>query len=125
MSIPTLSMGAPTLGFFRRSRAANSAVHDRIWPSFELIQDFMVVLVTCKNEEDPIKNDGASTVFTTIYIHFSDAQWQITGVGGGFWSKFELIRAIMHILVTCQNEVDSIKTLGLEWSKYFSHYKSM
>ena len=24
-------------------------------PKFELIQAFMVVLVTCKNEEDPIK----------------------------------------------------------------------
>ena len=28
-------------------------------PKFELIQDFIVVLVTCKNEEDPIKNEGA------------------------------------------------------------------
>ena len=30
---------------------------------FELIQAFMHVLVTCKNEEDPIKNEGAR-VFT-------------------------------------------------------------
>ena len=37
----------------------------------------MVVLVTCKNEEDPIKNEGAR-VFTTLYINFSDAQGQIT-----------------------------------------------
>ena len=37
----------------------------------------MVVLVTCKNEEDLIKNEGAR-VFTTIYINFSEAQWQIT-----------------------------------------------
>ena len=32
-------------------------------PKFELIQDFMHVLDTCKNEEDPIKNEGAR-VFT-------------------------------------------------------------
>ena len=32
-------------------------------PKFELIQAFMHVLVTCKNEEDPIKNEGAR-VFT-------------------------------------------------------------
>ena len=38
---------------------------------------FMVVLVTCKTEEDPIKNEGAR-VFTTLYINFSDAQGQIT-----------------------------------------------
>ena len=37
----------------------------------------MVVLVNCKNEEDPIENVGAR-VFTTLYINFSDAQGQIT-----------------------------------------------
>ena len=51
--------------FSRRSRAANSAVLGGIWPKFELVRDIMVVLVTCKYEEDPIKNEGAS-VFTTF-----------------------------------------------------------
>ena len=37
----------------------------------------MDVLVTCKYEEDPIKNEGAR-VFTTFHINFSDAQGQIT-----------------------------------------------
>ena len=32
-----------------------AAVHGRIWPNFKLIRDFMIVHVTCKNEEDPIK----------------------------------------------------------------------
>ena len=41
--------------FSRRSRAANSAVRSPIWSKFELVQAFMVVLVTCKNEEDPIQ----------------------------------------------------------------------
>ena len=40
-------------------------------------QDFIVVLVTCKNEEDPIKNEGAR-VFTTLYIDFSDIKGQVT-----------------------------------------------
>ena len=31
----------------------------------------------------------------------------------------------MHVLVTCKNEVDSIKMKGLEWSQHCSHYKSM
>ena len=43
--------------FFRHSRAANSAVRCGILPKFELIQAFIVVLVTCKNEEDPIINE--------------------------------------------------------------------
>ena len=51
--------------FFRRSRAANSAVLGPIWPNFELVRDVMYVLFTCKYEEDPIKNEGAR-VFTTF-----------------------------------------------------------
>ena len=31
---------------------------DGIWPKFKLIQAFIVVLVTCKNEVDPFKNEG-------------------------------------------------------------------
>ena len=63
--------------FSRRSRAANFAVHGPIWSNFELGQKCMVVLLTCKNEEDSIKNRGAR-VFTKLYINFSDAQGQIT-----------------------------------------------
>ena len=37
----------------------------------------MNVFVTCKYEEDSIKNRGAR-VLTTLYVNFSDAQGQIT-----------------------------------------------
>ena len=43
--------------FFRRLRAANSVVHGRIWPNFKLIQALMYVIITCKYEKDPIKNN--------------------------------------------------------------------
>ena len=79
--------------------------------NFELVRDVMDVLVTCKYEEDPIKNEGAR-VDTTLYSNFSDAQGQITGVGVGIWPKFELIQAFMHVLVTCKNEDDQIKNEG-------------
>ena len=62
--------------FSRRSRAANSAICGRIGPNFALIQGLMAVLVTCKNEEDPIKNEGARVLYT-LYIDFSDAQGQL------------------------------------------------
>ena len=39
--------------------AANSAVLGRFWPKFELVRDIIDVLVTCKYEENPIKNEGA------------------------------------------------------------------
>ena len=41
---------------FRRSRAANSVVSSGTWPKLELIQAHMYVLITGKNETDPIKN---------------------------------------------------------------------
>ena len=37
----------------------------------------MAVRITCKNEEDPIKNEGTRDV-TTLYIDFSDAKVQLT-----------------------------------------------
>ena len=48
---------------FRRARADNSGVVGGIWPKFELIQAYIHVLLTCKNEVDQIKNEGAR-VFT-------------------------------------------------------------
>ena len=37
----------------------------------------MVVLITCKNDEDPFKKEGAR-VATVLNIGFSDAQVQVT-----------------------------------------------
>ena len=37
---------------FKCARADNSGVGGSIWPKFELIQAFMHVHVTCKNEDD-------------------------------------------------------------------------
>ena len=44
------------------------AVLSPIWPNFELVRDVMDVLVTCKYEEDPIKNEGArvDTTFSPL-----------------------------------------------------------
>ena len=63
--------------FLNWSRAANFIVHGWIRPNFKLIQDYIVVLVTCKNEEDPIKNEGAR-VLTSLLFDFSDTQGKLT-----------------------------------------------
>ena len=68
--------------FFRRSRAANSAVLGQIWLIFKLIRDIIDVLVTCKYEEDQIKNECAR-VLTRLYDVFSDAQGQLTSKSAG------------------------------------------
>ena len=62
-----------SMGFSRRSRAANSAVLGPIWPNFELVRDVMKVLITCQYEEDPIKIEAleCSQHYTSF---FSDAK---------------------------------------------------
>ena len=52
--------------FFRRSRAANSVVGGQTWPKFELIQDIMPVLITCKFEKNRINSNGEKVV-TSIF----------------------------------------------------------
>ena len=51
---------------FRRSRAANSEVNDGILRKFKPIQAFIVDLVSCKNEEDPLENEGTRVVTTFL-----------------------------------------------------------
>ena len=84
----------------------------------------MVVLVTCKNEEDPIKNEGAR-VFTTLYINFSCAQGQtpeLVVVSGRITNSFKL--SCISSSPARMKMIQS-KMKELEWSQHFSHYKSM
>ena len=85
----------------------------------------MVVMVTCKNEENLIKNEGAR-VLTTLYINFSDVQGQITlelvVVSGRNLNSSKLL--CMFSLPERMRLIDS-KMKELECSQDFSHYKSM
>ena len=85
----------------------------------------MVVLVTYKNEEDPIKNAGAR-VSTTLYINFSDTQGQSTPesvvVSGQNLNSSMLL---CMSLSPARIKMIQSKIKGLEWSQHISHYKSM
>ena len=48
-----------SMGIFPYAQGQLTTVQGWAWPKFQLIQAFMVVLITCKNEEDQIKNGGA------------------------------------------------------------------
>ena len=85
----------------------------------------MGVLVACKNEEDPIKNEGARVV-TLLFIDFSHAQGQLTP---------------NSVMESCQNSNPSkllwltllpVRMKKIHWkmkaldrSQGFSHYKCM
>ena len=55
--------------FVRHLRAVYSVVNGGIWQKFKPIQAFMHVLITCKNEEDSIKNKGARVATCVITWH--------------------------------------------------------
>ena len=81
----------------------------------------MAVLVTCKNEEDPIKIEGAR-VATTLFIDFSDAQGQLTPK-----SVMESCRnsnpskLLRLILLPARMKKIRWKMKVLEWSQRLSH----
>ena len=85
----------------------------------------MNVLVTCKYEEDPIKNRGPR-VFTTLYVNFSGGQGQITlesvVVFGRNLNSSKL--SCMSSLSAKMRMIES-KMMELECSQDYSHYESM
>ena len=69
----------------------------------------MYVIITCKYEKDPIKNNrekGATPFFQIITL--SVAMETI----GRIWPNFELIQTSMHVLIACKYEKDQMKNSG-------------
>ena len=77
----------------------------------------MYVLITCKDEKDPIKNswENVMTSFFPLYIYgnfFWRSRAANSVVGDQIWLKFELIQDIMHVLITCKFEKYRINSNG-------------
>ena len=78
-------------------------------PKFELIYSIMVVLITCKNEEDPIKNEGSRvlTRFSPLKVYgnfFKRSRAANSKVPRRIGTKFIFIQDIMVFLLTCKNK---------------------
>ena len=85
----------------------------------------MHVLLTCKNDDDRFKNEGAR-VFTRflpllVYGDFSRrSRAANSAVLGPIWPNFELVRDVMNVLVTCKYEEGLIKNGGARVLTTFS-----
>ena len=85
----------------------------------------MGILVACKNEEDPIKNEGARVV-TTLFINFSVTQGELTTK-----SVMESClnsnssELLWLVLLSARMKTIHPKMKELDWLQHFSHYKSM
>ena len=85
----------------------------------------MGLLVACKNEEDPIENEGARVV-TTLFIIFSDAQGQLTPKSVmEYCRNSNPSKLLWLVLLSARIKKIHPKMKVLELSQHFSHYKSM
>ena len=69
----------------------------------------MYVIITCKYEKDPIKNNRekvATPLFQNITLSVA------METSGRIWPKFELIQAFMHVLIACKYEKNLMKNRG-------------
>ena len=96
-----------------------------IRPEYKLVWDLMPVLVTCKFDKDPIKNEHAS--MDTSFPHYS--LWEIFPVlkGAQHWmiqSGWMNWTEILPVLDTCKFCEDQIKNdLDKVETPFFSHHK--
>ena len=85
----------------------------QILPNFKLIQALMYVIITCKCEKDQIKNsrEKVETSFFPIqaYGDFFRISRAAFSAVGPIKPKFELVRALMHVIITCKYEKDQMK----------------
>ena len=116
--------------FFKRSRADNSTARGRIWLNFELVRALINVVVPCEYEKDLTENSG-DNVWTTLSPYkvygdfFKRSRADNSAAHGRIWHNFELVRALMYIVVPCKYGKDPIENSGDNAWTPFSHYKSM
>ena len=115
-----------SMGIF--SDAQGQVTHKYLIESFPIskpIQNFMGVLVACKNKEDPIKNVGTRVV-TTLFIDFSCAEEQLTLKSVmKFCRNSNPSKLLWLTLFPANMRKIHWKMKVLEWSQRFSHYKSI
>ena len=68
----------------------------------------MIDLVTCKNEEDSIKNKGASD-HNIIHQFLRCSRAANSIIGDGTLTKYKIIQVFIVVFHICKNEEDQFK----------------
>ena len=95
------------------SRCNPICCHGNQWShlaEFRTHSSFYAVLITCKYEKDPIKNSGENVFpIISLWDFFIRLRAANSVVRARIRPNFELIQALMHVIVTCKYEKDPIK----------------
>ena len=108
--------------FFRRSRAANSAVCGPIRPKFELFRDLMCVVITCKYKKEWMKN-SREKVETPLFPSLPYLLPWKPVVGSSQISNSSKLSCMLS-LPASMKRIRS-RTAEKKWRHRFSHYKPM
>ena len=81
----------------------------------------MVVLVSCKNEEDPIKMKALEC----SHQFFRRSRTDNSGVGSCIWPNFKSYNLLCIYSSPARIKMIQSKMKEQESSQHFSHYKSM
>ena len=85
-----------------------------IWQNFKLIRAFMYVITTCKYEKHLTKKSRqkVETFFPILSLwgfFFRRSRAPNSAVCGPIRPKFELVRALMPVIIACKYEKDRMK----------------
>ena len=108
--------------FFRRSRAANSAVGGPIRLKFKLVQALMYVIVTCKYEKEQMKNsqEKVETLFFPSYPYL--LPWKPV-LGSSRISNSSKLSCVLSLPASMKRI--RLRTAEKKWRHHFSHFKPM
>ena len=77
----------------------------------------MYVIITCKYEKDPIKNNREKKGNTVLQIITLSVAMETSG---RVWPNFEHIQASMHVVIAYKYEKDQMKNSGENLMTSFS-----
>ena len=84
----------------------------------ELIRDIVVILVTCKNEEDPLKNKDARVATTHNIDIFKHSRADNSAARRRIWSNLNSSKILWTSLLLPRIKNIRIKMKALEWPQH-------
>ena len=102
-------------GFFRRSRAANSAVCGPIRLKFKLVLALMHVIITCNYEKERMKNSRTKVEPCVL-------PWKPV-FGSSRISNSSKLSCMLSLPASMKRI--GLRTVEKKWRHHFSHYKPM
>ena len=78
---------------FSAIKGYNSKINHPLWPVFKLVRDFILVHLSCKFQEVPMKTEQVLVMTKSNEVFFSN-QGNVTKINDPIWPDFTLVSSI-------------------------------